>query len=102
METVVDVASRHGNGPADGVHIGQREADVVELVQCLHVERPILLVVDVIRSCMVLPLSGHVDVRSTDPLLPTAASSSILHTKERKHIAFLHNIKWRAWLNAIG
>ena len=74
VETVVDVPARHRQRPPDAVHVCQREADVVELVQCLHVERPVVVVV---RSCVVLPLSGHVDVRSTCPLPPPATDHQL-------------------------
>jgi len=64
VQAMFDVTTWHGHAAPDAVHVGQRKPDVVELVQCGHVER---LVVVVVRFAMLLQLlatcGSHVDRR---------------------------------------
>jgi len=60
-----DVSTWNRHASRDAVHVGQCKPDVVELVQCRHVE---LVVVVVVRSTMLLlqllaTCSSHVDRR---------------------------------------
>jgi len=72
VQAVLDVSTRYRHRSPDAVHVRDGEPEVVELVQCIHVERHIVGIRFLLLLMLLATCSSHVHVRTAgvgvDPL----------------------------------